>query len=72
MTMGWRREFGKGDIHLPPFYGDIPFDEIFTILSGYDGFYVCEYTYGDFTPLNRSIQETVRRHIIASRSDYLL
>lgn len=68
MTMGWRREFGKGDIHLPPFYGTIPFDEIFAMLQTYDGIYVCEYTHGDFGPLNRSIQETVRQRIIASRT----
>jgi len=68
MTMGWRREFGKGDIHLPPFYGTLPFDEVLALLDGYHGIYLCEYTYGDFAPLNQSIQETVRRHIIASRT----
>lgn len=68
MPMGMRREFGKGDIHLPPFYGAVPFDEVLSRLSAYSGSYVCEYMYDDYGPLNHSIQERVRTHITASRT----
>ena len=68
MGMGYRRQFGRGDIHLPPYYGSVPFDAIFSILHHYNGTYVCEYPHGDYGPLNRSIQETVRERIGASRA----
>jgi sugar phosphate isomerase/epimerase len=68
LSMGYRREFGRGDIHLPPFYGKIPFDEIFSRLpSTYDGVFMCEYTSEDFGPLNKKVQETVRAAVNKSR-----
>ena len=67
MTMSWRREFGKGDIHLPPFFGKVPFDEVLSRCRDYEGRYICEYTYEDYAPFNASIQEKVRKHIIDSR-----
>lgn len=61
LPMGYRREFGRGDIHLPPFYGAIPFAEVFSrIPSTYEGIFICEYMSEDFGPLNRKIQEQVR------------
>ena len=65
MPMGWRREFGRGDIHLPPYYGKIPYDDIFRLLKNYRGKYICEYTSESFLPFNREIQENVRKKIIA-------
>jgi sugar phosphate isomerase/epimerase len=69
LPMGYRREFGRGDIHLPPFYGRIPFKEVFSrIPSAYEGIFVCEYTSEDFGPLNKKVQEQVRLAIEESRS----
>lgn len=63
LPMGWRREFGMGDIHLAPYYGKIPFDSIFSFLKDYRGKYICEYTSPNYIPLNREIQENVRKKI---------
>jgi len=68
LTMNYRREFGRGDIHLPPFFGNVPFSEVFARTSQYEGKYVCEYTSEDFGPLNASIQQKVRASILASRA----
>ena len=64
LPMGWRREFGRGDIHLPPYFGKIPFDDIFRLLKNYRGKYICEYTSDSFLPFNGKIQEKVRQKII--------
>ncbi|MGH0053223.1 MAG: sugar phosphate isomerase/epimerase family protein [Sphaerochaetaceae bacterium] len=68
MTMNWRREFGKGDIHLPPFFGKVPFDEVFLRTRSYQGRYICEYTYLDYAPFNASVVRTVKEHLLASRT----
>ena len=68
LPMGLRRTFGRGDIHLPPFWGAIPFDEVFALLKEYRGLFVCEYTAHDFTPFNRSVHEKVRKAIKAART----
>ncbi len=60
LSMGYRRTFGRGDIHLPPFWGAIPFAEVFALLKDYRGMFVCEYLAQDFKPFNRSVQEKVR------------
>jgi len=68
LPMGYRREFGRGDIHLPPFYGKLPFNEVFSrIPSTYSGMFICEYMSEDFGPLNKKIQEQVRLAIEGSR-----
>ena len=67
LTMNQRREFGRGDIHLPPFFGAVPFSEIFTRIPHYEGRFVCEYTSEDFGPLNAGIQQKVRASILGSR-----
>ncbi|NLE14665.1 MAG: sugar phosphate isomerase/epimerase [Spirochaetales bacterium] len=68
LSMSHRREFGRGDIHIPPFFGSVPFDEVFSSLQSYQGRFICEYTYEDFEPFNQAIQEKVRSHLLASRS----
>lgn len=68
LPMGYRRTFGRGDIHLPPFWGAIPFAEVFGLLKDYRGRYICEYTAPDFIPFNRSVQEKVRSAVRAARS----
>lgn len=68
LSMGYRRTFGRGDIHLPPFWGKVPFAELFALLGDYRGMFVCEYTAQDFVPFNRSVQEQVRAAIEAART----
>ncbi len=69
LPMGYRREFGRGDIHLPPFYGKIPFAEVFSrILPHYKGIFICEYMSEDFGPLNKKIQEQVRLALEGSKA----
>jgi sugar phosphate isomerase/epimerase len=67
LSMCYRRTFGRGDIHLPPFWGKIPFTDLFALLGDYRGMFVCEYTAQDFVPFNRSVQEKVRSAIRAAR-----
>jgi len=63
LPMGYRFEYGRGDIHLPPYYGKIPFDELFALLGNYEGMYLCEYYAERFLPLNGDVQRTVRRKV---------
>jgi sugar phosphate isomerase/epimerase len=69
LSMGYRRTFGRGDIHIPPFWGAIPFAEVFGLLKDYRGLFVCEYTAQDFLPFNRAVQEKVRQAIGAARGE---
>lgn len=57
--------FGRGDIHLPPLWGEIPMDQVIQILTGhgYNGIYLCEYEGSHFKPFHRSIQENIRKFI---------
>lgn len=66
LPMGYRREFGRGDIHLPPYYGKIPYDRIFALLKDYRGRFICEYTSDSFLPFNEEIQRQVRQGILAA------
>ncbi|OHD68143.1 MAG: hypothetical protein A2177_03400 [Spirochaetes bacterium RBG_13_68_11] len=68
LSMGYRRTFGRGDIHIPPFWGAIPFAEVFGLLKDYRGLFVCEYAAQDFIPFNRSVQEKVRSAVTAARN----
>jgi sugar phosphate isomerase/epimerase len=68
LPMGNRFSYGRGDVHLPPFRGKVPFREIFALLKGYRGMYVCEY-YSDFyLPFNGAIQKKVRRAVEGARA----
>lgn len=71
LPMGYRFTFGRGDIHLPPLWGEIPMGEIARILeqSGYDGIYLCEYYSDRFKPFNRSVQENIRTLIRTVREE---
>jgi sugar phosphate isomerase/epimerase len=62
-----RFAFGRGDIHLPPFWGEIPLDDVFRKLKDYRGIFICEYYSDYFIPFNRSIQERVRSAIQKAR-----
>lgn len=67
LSMGYRRTFGRGDIHVPPFWGAIPFAEVFALLKDYRGMFMCEYTAETFSPFNKAVQEKVRSAIRAAR-----
>ncbi|MBN2551609.1 MAG: sugar phosphate isomerase/epimerase [Spirochaetales bacterium] len=58
-----RFAFGRGDAHLPPFWGSIPFDDVFSLLRDFRGIYVCEFHSDYFIPFGKSIQERVRSAI---------
>jgi sugar phosphate isomerase/epimerase len=63
LPLGNRFTLGRGDIHLPPFWGGVPFRELFQSIPDYDGIYICEYYSMYFAPFQRVIQEKVRREI---------
>lgn len=62
-----RFTFGRGDVHLPPFWGAIPFDDVFSLLKGFHGIYSCEFYSDFFIPFGRTIQENVRSAIERAR-----
>ncbi len=68
LPRGYRYTFGRGDIHIPPFWGRVPFAEIFKLLKDYRGIFMCEYNSQDFLPFNRSIQERIRLAVRDSRA----
>ncbi len=67
LSMPYRIAFGRGDVHLPPYWGDIPMDEVITILEGhgFDGIYICEYNVEYFagceSELRQKVSEAIRR-----------
>jgi sugar phosphate isomerase/epimerase len=65
MDRNYRFAFGRGDIHVPPFWGKAPLKEAISIIrkAGYRGFWLCEYYNQSFVPFNREVQERVRREI---------
>ncbi|MBN1294695.1 MAG: sugar phosphate isomerase/epimerase [Candidatus Latescibacteria bacterium] len=50
MPISSRITFGQGDIHLPPFWGSIPYHDVFEILKGFPGKYICEFPANTFKP----------------------
>lgn len=70
MSMYERIPFGKGDVHLPPYWGSVPIDWTLETLdrAGYNGIYMCEYSTALYVPFNKSIQENVRAHACAISS----
>ena len=62
---GYRFAFGRGDIHIPPFWGKVPLKEAIAVIkaAGYQGVWLCEYYNQNFVPFNREVQERVRREI---------
>ncbi len=60
---GMRRELAMGDIHLPPFFGQVPFDDIFRLLKNYRGKYLCEYYTNSYIPFENQIYNRVKKAI---------
>ena len=71
MPMGYRFEYGRGDIHLPPYFGKIPYDllfeTLFSTLGDFNGMFVCEYYVERFFPFAEMIQKRVREGIEKAR-----
>lgn len=65
MDRNYRFAFGRGDIHVPPFWGKAPLAEAIAVIkqTEYSGFWICEYYNQSFVPFNREVQEKVRREI---------
>lgn len=68
LSKGMRVAFGRGDIHLPPFWGRVPFGRVFELTRGCGGIHVCEFESVRFRPFLRGIQERVRAAVAAARS----
>ncbi len=68
MSKGTRFAFGRGDIHLPPYWGRIPSDRVSAETCGYRGAHVGEFYSEYFRPFLREIQERVRAAVRASRA----
>jgi len=67
LPMGYRFEYGRGDIHVPPYFGKIPYDELFKALGEFKGIYLCEYYVERFLPLDGLVQKRVREGILKAR-----
>lgn len=65
LDRGYRFAYSRGDIHIPPFWGDAPLADAFSILkkANYHGVWLCEYYSHLFEPLNDQILRHVREEI---------
>ncbi len=65
LPMPYRIAFGYGDVHLPPFWGEIPLETTLKPLIdiGYNGQFLCEYNSSLYEPFNKKIQDKVRMTI---------
>lgn len=61
LPMGTRFAFGRGDIHLPPLWGNIPYNKVADILKGYDKTIICEFYSGYFIPFLKEIRENTEK-----------
>jgi len=65
LDKGYRFSFSRGDVHIPPFWGQAPLAPALGILkrAGYDGVWLCEYYSHLFSPLNAGIRQRVQDEI---------
>jgi sugar phosphate isomerase/epimerase len=70
LPMGYRIAFGRGDIHLPPFWGKIPMKWVLETLNdiGFSGVYLCEYENELYVPFQKGIQQNVRKIVTDIRA----
>jgi len=54
---------GRGDLHLPPGWGRVPFDAAFELLSDYRGVFMLEYYFHRHGPYASEILETAREYV---------
>ena len=51
---------GKGDLHLPPGWGEVPWEAALELLDDYEGLLILEYYHHRYRPEAREILESVR------------
>lgn len=56
-----RFAFGRGDIHLPPLWGSLPYESVLPLLRDYDGIYLCEFYNHLFAPFLADIASAMRK-----------
>jgi len=54
---------GKGDLHLPPGWGDVPFDEAFKVLHNYHGVFMLEYHHQRYLSQMKEVYETAKAYV---------
>jgi len=54
-------QLGRGDLHLPPGWGEAPIDEVLSELKGYRGILLLEYYSHRYRPQGREILQAARR-----------
>lgn len=59
MNLGYRFALGRGDVHLPPLWGSLPYVEAAEILKGYQGIGICEFYSDYFTPFLGKIRSDI-------------
>lgn len=66
LNKGYRFAFSRGDIHIPPLWGNAPLREAFALLkqARYDGIWLCEYYSHLFHPLNEGVRRQVLEVIL--------
>ena len=55
-----RLSLGKGDLHLPPGWGEVPLEGALELLDDYEGVLILEYYHHRYRPEAREILESVR------------
>ncbi|MDI3517425.1 MAG: hypothetical protein PWP37_282 [Thermotogota bacterium] len=59
---------GKGDLHLPPGWGEIPFDEAFKLLENYEGVFMLEYHHQRYRSQAKEIYKAAKAYVERHRS----
>jgi sugar phosphate isomerase/epimerase len=54
---------GRGDLHLPPGWGQIPLDEALELLEDYDGIFMLEYYFHRYRPQAYEIFATAKTYV---------
>ena len=54
---------GRGDLHLPPGWGEIPLDAAFRLLEDYKGIFMLEYYFQRYRPYSQEILEGARQYV---------
>jgi sugar phosphate isomerase/epimerase len=67
MGKGYRFALGRGDIHVPPLWGRIPYADVFHAARDFRGIFICEYYSEYFLPFVGETQRRVRAGILAAR-----
>lgn len=64
-------QLGRGDLHLPPGWGEAPIDEVLSELRNYRGLFILEYYSHRYRPQGREIlqaaRELIERHSLTPR-----